>query len=71
MELKNGDELSLGVASASIAKKSKKLADSFVAFVYKSAVPAAKEEDEIHPAFLDPEGPAKVRGCSVQWFELH
>lgn len=34
-ELANGDELSLGVASASVAKKTKSLADSFVAFIFK------------------------------------
>ncbi len=36
-ELANGDELSLGVASASIARKTKSLADTFVAFIFKSA----------------------------------
>ncbi len=45
-ELSNGDELSLGVASASVAKKTKSLADSFIAFIYKSA-DEAQEQDEV------------------------
>lgn len=60
-ELRHGAELSLGVKSSALAKKSASNAQTFVAFIYKSS---GSGEADVHEAFLEPNGPTRSYECS-------
>ena len=60
-ELCHGQELSLGVPSSKAARKSNKLKDRFVSFMYKSS---AEEMEDIHAAFEEADGPSQTYTCS-------
>ena len=62
-ELRNGSELALGVKNAAQAKKTTNHKTTFVAYVFRSAV---GDEQLVHEAFREAEGPNQTYSCAKE-----